>query len=458
MLRHAASIGKRRAYLPTFQPLLVCHSPEMVDTGDLVVGLFAAGMGLSFFGTDPKAPTSRALALFLVMAGATLALNFPVNAGLLGRDPRLWGRLFTLGETGAFAAAYEWLLRIRRTEAAAGGPNVTGDRLLRVSQGLAGVYGLLGIVLNELKQEVFRGGELFRPAYYLFAVPIYLSIALSVVSVFQHLRANPDHSERVRLTAFGAATPFLISGLFVPDALRPVTTAIGEIIFLAGAVHYHVLQGQRGQFLSRFLSPQVARLVRERGLLNATQQNRIQISVVACDLRGFTAFAETAAPEDVIQLLQEYYDAVGEAVTEYGGTIKDFAGDGILTLVGAPISYVDHAQRAVAMALKMREQGSQVLSRWQKLGLDIGLGVGIASGYVTVGAIGGKKRLEYAAVGPPVNLAARLCALAESGQILAEQRTVGLIGDNGGAYHFEKRDPVELKGFTRAVTVFVVSE
>lgn len=429
----------------------------MVDTADLVVGLFAAGMGLSFFATDPKSPTSRALALFLIAVGVTLSLNVPVSAGLLGRDPRVLGRLFTLGEAGCFITAYEWLLRIRRTEAAPGGHNVTGERLLRVSQGLAGLYGLLGVLFNEFGRQAFRGVELFRPGYYLFAVPLYLSLALSVVSVVQLLRANPDHSERVRLTAFGAATPFLISGLFVPDALRPVTTAIGEIIFLAGAVHYHVLQGQRGQFLSRFLSPQVAHLVRERGLLNATQQNRIQLSVVACDLRGFTAFAETAAPEDVIQLLQEYYDAAGEAVAEYGGTIKDFAGDGILTLVGAPIPYSDHAQRAVAMALKMRERGWQVLSRWQKLGLDIGLGVGIASGYVTVGAIGGERRLEYAAVGPPVNLAARLCAFAEPGQILADQRTVGLIGDNGGAYRFEKLDPVALKGFARAVTAFVVS-
>ncbi len=238
---------------------------------------------------------------------------------------------------------------------------------------------------------------------------------------------------------------------------RPVTTAIGEIIFLGGAVRYHVLQGQRGQFLARFLSPQVARLVRQRGLVNATQQTRVQLSVVACDLRGFTAFSETAAPEEVMQLLQQYYEVIGAAVTEGGGTIKDLAGDGILTLVGAPIPYADHAQRAVAMALEMRDRGRQVLSHWQKLGLDLGLGLGIASGYVTVGAIGGERRLEYAAVGPPVNLAARLCALAESGQILADQRTAGLIGDNGAAHRFEKLDSVTLKGFTRPVMVFAVN-
>jgi len=429
----------------------------MVDTSDLVVGLFAFGMGLSFVGADPRSPTSRALAVFLGFVGLALMLNVLVNAGLLGADRLVWGRLFALVETGAFMAAFEWLLRIRRTEAADERHSEMGDRLLRTAQGLAVVYGVLGVALPRLQFQAFKGVHLSQPGYYLFAVPIYLALALSFVSVFQLLHANPDHSERVRLTAFGAATPFLVSALFVPDALRPITSAIGEIIFLAGAVRYHVLQGQRGQFLARFLSPQVARLVRERGLVNATQQVRVQLSVVACDLRGFTAFSETAAPEDVMQLLQQYYDAIGEAVAECGGTIKDFAGDGILTLVGAPIPYADHAQRAVTMGLKMRERGSVVLSHWRNLGPDIGLGVGIASGYVTIGAIGSKGRLEYAAVGSPVNLAARLCTRAEPGQVLADQRTVGSIGDDGAGYRFENLGTVELKGFARAVTVFAVS-
>jgi adenylate cyclase len=431
----------------------------MVDTADLVVGLFALGMGISFVGADPQSPTSRALAVFLSFVGVALMLNVPVRAGLLGSNPSVLGRLFALVETGAFVAAYEWLLRVRRTEItdALAHPHKVGDILLRASQALAVLWGMLGLAFPELQGHAFKGSQLFQPGYYLFAVPLYLSLALSVISVVQLLRADPDHSERLRLTAFGVATPFWVSALFVPEALRPVTTAIGELIFLAGAVRYHVLQGQRGQFLARFLSPQVARLVRERGLLNATQHNRVQLSVVACDLRGFTAFSETAAPEEVIQLLQQYYDAIGAAVTQGGGTIKDFAGDGILTLVGAPVPYPDHARRAVAMALEIQERGADVLSRWRNLGLDIGLGVGIASGYVTVGALGGGRRLEYAAVGPPVNLAARLCALAESGQILADQRTVGLIGANGDSPQFKKLDPVTLKGFTRAVTPFIVN-
>jgi len=299
--------------------------------------------------------------------------------------------------------------------------------------------------------------QLSRPGYYLFAVPLYLSLTLSTVSIIQLLRADPDHSERVRLRALVLATPFLISGIFASDLWRPITTVVGQMIFLVGAVHYHVLQGQRGQFLARFLSPQVARLVRERGLLNATQQHRVQLSVVACDLRGFTAFSQTVAPEEVMQLLQQYYDAISDVTIGCGGTIKDFAGDGILVLVGAPIPYADHAERAVAMALKIQERGALVLARWRQLAADLGLGVGVASGYVTVGALGGQRRLEYAAVGPPVNLAARLCALAEAGQILADQRTVALVGENGRGARFTKLEPVILKGFARPETVYAVN-
>ncbi len=428
----------------------------MVDTADLVVGLVAFGMAVAFVSADPQSPTSRALACFFSFAGVINVLSVAVRSGWLAFDPRIAGRLFALASTATFVAAFEWLLRVRRTATADGGHSLTGARLLRIAQGLAVFHGLLAMARPDLREGVFIGVQLSRPTYYLFAVPLYLSLALAGVSIAQLLRADPDHAERVRLRALVFATPFLLSGLFASPAVQPVTTAIGLLIFLVGAVRYHVLQGQRGQFLARFLSPQVARLVRERGLLSATQQHRIQLSVVACDLRGFTAFSETTAPEEVMQLLQQYYDTVGDAVIESGGTIKDFAGDGVLALVGAPLPFSDHAQRAVAMARKIHERGLHVLSRWRNLGIDLGLGVGVASGYVTVGALGSERRLEYAAVGPPVNLAARLCALAEPGQILVDQRTVGLLGEDGGAQGFTKLEPVTLKGFTRPVTVFAV--
>jgi class 3 adenylate cyclase len=276
---------------------------------------------------------------------------------------------------------------------------------------------------------------------------------LAAVRVVQFLRLELDHSEKVRLTAFAVAAPFFAALLVVPPRWGPFLTVIGELIFLGGAVRYHVLQGQRGQFLARFLSPQVARLVHERGLSSTMQQQRVQLSVVACDLRGFTSFAETAAPEEVIQFLRDYYQAIGDAVTEFGGTIKDFAGDGVLTLVGAPLPHSDHASRAVSMALRIRENATRVIEHWRSLGLELGLGIGIASGFVTVGTIAGAGRLEYAAIGPAVNLASRLCDHAVSGQILADQRTVGLVGDGRSDFQFESLEPVEFKGFSKALPI-----
>jgi class 3 adenylate cyclase len=178
--------------------------------------------------------------------------------------------------------------------------------------------------------------------------------------------------------------------------------------------------------------------------------------VVACDLRGFTAFAETAPPEEVIQLLEAYYDAVGQVVARHGGSIKDFAGDGILAIVGAPIPAADHALRAVAMAVEIRDRSTALLGRWKRLGHDLGVGVGVATGFVTVGVIGGMERLEYAAVGPPVNLAARLATHAAAGQVLAEPRVVAAASDGGGGgvVTFVPRATVELKGVARPVMVY----
>jgi adenylate cyclase len=230
---------------------------------------------------------------------------------------------------------------------------------------------------------------------------------------------------------------------------------LGFTYLVVVSIRYAV-EGRRGEFLARFLSPQLARSVLERGLADTMQQNRVQLSVVACDLRGFTAFAETAAPEDVIQFLHEYYETVGRVVTESGGTILGFAGDGIVSLVGAPPLYADHAKRAIRIALEIWNGFREMLVLWQRLGLQIGLGIGVASGFVTVGAIASSDHLEYMAVGPAVNLAARLASHAESGQILVDHRTVGLVGENHDLCRFKSIGSTELKGFARPIELFSV--
>jgi len=428
--------------------------------GFLIVGLFAIGMALSFLAADPHSPTSRPLCLLLGVLGVTFLLNIPAYGGLLLARAS-WLRVFSLLELTSLAAAFEWILRIGRTEVSAEADAMSGDQLLRMAQGLACLYGLAGMSFPILRDQVWNVPSslplLHRPAFYLFAVPYNLALALAGVRLVQLLRARLDPAERLRLIALMLAAPFWCAAIFLLPAWKPPSVAIGEVIFLAGAIRYHVLQGQRGQFLARFLSPQVVRLVRERGLASTMQQSRTELSVVACDLRGFTAFTETAAPEEIMKLLEEYYGAVGEVVIGFGGSISNFAGDGILALVGAPIAHADHAARAVGMALAIRERVSAILSRWRQLGLDLGVGVGVASGFVTVGVIGGGARLEYTAVGPAVNLAARLCARAESGQVLADPRVVGSVGDAGHGFRFTKLETAELKGFARPITIFAVA-
>jgi adenylate cyclase len=418
-------------------------------------------MAIAFLVADPHSPTSRPLCLFFGLLGATFLVNIPASADAPAGPGLSWMRIFSLLETGIMASAFEWILRIGRTEITAARRGERDDRLLRASQVLACLYGMAGVAFPRLRTEVWNVpwtvAVLRRPGYWVFAAPFNLSLLLVGVRFVHYVRAKLDHAEWLRLVALALATPFWCVGFFVPDPWRPVSFAMGEIIILVGAIRYHVLQGQRGQFLARFLSPQVVRLVRERGLSSTMQRQRLELTAVACDLRGFTAFAETAAPEEVMALLEAYYVAVGDAVIHAGGSITSFAGDGIVALLGAPIPRPDHAERAVAMAIDIRDRTGAILAGWHARGLDVGLGIGIASGFVTVGVIGGAARLEYTAVGPTLNLAARLCARAESGHILTDARVAAAVGMERAAYRLDPFETAELKGFARPVAVYRVA-
>lgn len=206
--------------------------------------------------------------------------------------------------------------------------------------------------------------------------------------------------------------------------------------------------------MSRFLSPQLVSLVNTEGLRGAMRDTVQDLSVVCCDLRGFTAFAAAHSSDQIIALLREYYDAVGTAVLEVEGTIKDYAGDGVLILVGAPVALADHADRAVRLARRIRELVGAVLADQDAGGTRLGIGLGVASGPVTVGIVGGDSRLEYAAVGQAVNLAARLCGRAQAGEILLDPATVTLASA-ASVDGFHPCSPVELKGFPQPVAACV---
>jgi adenylate cyclase len=211
---------------------------------------------------------------------------------------------------------------------------------------------------------------------------------------------------------------------------------------------------ERMGMLKRFLAPQLAELIVSRGDDRILEIHRRDIVVVFCDLRGFTAFAETAEPEEVVDLLREYHDALGPLVTRAEGTLAHFSGDGIMVFFNDPLPCPDPAERGVAMAVAMREAVTRLQADWRRRGREIGFGVGIAQGYATLGQIGFAERVDYTAIGTVCNLAARLCDAAGDGQILVSKRVAAAVE---GSTRLDEIGEVALKGLSQAVAVYNVA-
>ena len=205
--------------------------------------------------------------------------------------------------------------------------------------------------------------------------------------------------------------------------------------------------------LKRFLAPQLADLIVSSGDETVLESHRREITVVFCDLRGFTSFAESGEPEDVMGVLQEYHTVLGETIFEFEGTLERFTGDGLMVFFNDPVPCDDPALRAVKMAVAMQERVGELVQEWQKRGHDLDLGIGVALGYATLGRIGFEGRFDYAAIGTVTNLAARLCDRADGGQILISQR---VFAETANAVHAEPFTEIELKGFSKPVGVFNV--
>ena len=210
---------------------------------------------------------------------------------------------------------------------------------------------------------------------------------------------------------------------------------------------------ERVSRLKRFLAPQIAELVMSSGDESILKSHRKPITVVFCDLRGFTAFAETAEPEEVMALLNEYHQCLGALIHKYEGTLDRFVGDGLDVLFNDPLPCPDPSLRAVRMAVEMRERVAQLSLRWRKYGHELGFGIGIAHGYATLGRIGFEGRFDYSAIGTVVNLAARLCGEAADGQILIEGKVKAAIEDGS---ELEPAGELALKGFQRPVAAYNV--
>lgn len=233
------------------------------------------------------------------------------------------------------------------------------------------------------------------------------------------------------------------------DELRTLNQQLEE------RVASQVAEIERMGRLRRFLPPQVADLIVSSGSDKQLESHRSEITALFCDLRGFTGFAESADPEDVMVLLRAYHDAIGKIIHEYGGTLERFAGDGVMVIFNDPVPVPDPALQGVKMALEMREAIGALVGKWRRMGHELGFGIGIAHGYATLGTIGFEGRFDYAAIGTVANVASRLCDEAQSGQILISPRVLMEVED---AVTVEPTGELTLKGIRRPLLVHNVLE
>jgi class 3 adenylate cyclase len=241
---------------------------------------------------------------------------------------------------------------------------------------------------------------------------------------------------------------------FSEDEIELVQTFADQAaIAIANARLLDAVERQRTE-LARFVSPQVAELLSSEDGEQLLAGHRAYVSVFFSDLRGFTAFAETAAPEELFELLREYHALTGELIAAHEGTLEHFAGDGVMVFFNDPAPVSEHELQAIRMALALHERFAELAAVWRKRGTELGLGIGIAAGYATLGRIGFEGRYDYGALGPATNLASRLSTRAEAGQTLISQRVLAAVED---AVDARPVGELELKGFGRPVAAYEVS-
>lgn len=219
---------------------------------------------------------------------------------------------------------------------------------------------------------------------------------------------------------------------------------------LAETVKKQVNELERMARLKRYLSPQIAETILGQDD-ELFRTHRREITIVFLDLRGFTAFSDSAEPEEVMEFLRHYHAEMGQLVFKFEGTLERFMGDGIVIIFNDPIPCEDHAQHATLMALEMRDRVKELRGAWLKKGYNLDLGVGIAAGYATLGTMGFEGRMDYGTVGNLPNLAARLCAEAKGGQILTDQKTMSRLEH---AFEAEAIEQLSLKGLARPVLAY----
>jgi class 3 adenylate cyclase len=423
----------------------------------VTVGAISCGLGVLLFNALDRTWTNLSGVVFYIAAGLAVATVLPFVNEVDASDPGWLARLQGQFEVAVIAASAVYVKGILATAQVSARAGKVVGWAIRAGFALAAWHAVASFVfpaqrLNDFEMKGLTASAYERSGFWLFAL-FWIVTGLVFGTAFVILaRQRLDSAERTRALYSALASPPLLTFPMLPPQISVVAGTVALLLILNGQMRYLAVHSRRGVFLSRFLSDQVTHQVRSDGLNEVMRPHEVELTVVACDLRGFTSYAEAVPSQSVIDLLGEYYEAVGIAVAEHDGTIKDYAGDGVLILVGAPLAREDHAAAGLALAHRLLAVIAPVLDHWSTGPHPLGIGVGIASGRVTVGAIGSSSRMEYTAVGTAVNLASRLCSSATDGEILAAQRTVELAQVD----EVEPRGSVQVKGLSAEQEIYAV--
>jgi len=337
---------------------------------------------------------------------------------------------------------------------------------------------LVGAPIPLTSQKNFAGHEVFaayapipdlgwvvfieRPAVEAYA-PLYASLFRTAALLFAGLGmavlaslmigirvVRPLHELRQGVTRIGAGELDHRIDIRTGDELEVLADEFNQMTAKLGESY---ASNERISQLKRFFSPQVAELIVSSGEQALTESHRQEITVVFCDLRNFTEFSSTAEPEEAMRVLQEYYKVLGALLYRFEATIEHFAGDGLMAFFNDPIPCPDPEARAVCMAVMMQQDVGKLIEQWSKRGLNLGFGIGISSGYATLGHIGSEEQFHYAAIGSVANLASRLCDKALSGQILVTEVVFAKVE---GLAEVARAGELSLKGFPKPVPVLQV--